>query len=119
MNDMGFFDSDGLWISENVPGFVLWLEKHANKRAVMSLKKWFPQRSKAENSYMHFLFDLIGKELGYQAEDLKGYYKIMFHVKQTSELSTQECEHFLEQVRMHAQEFHGIRCPLPNEVIAI
>lgn len=33
MNDIGYFDRDGIWISENQTGFTLWLEKHANKRA--------------------------------------------------------------------------------------
>lgn len=35
MNDIGYFDRDGIWISENQIGFTLWLEKHANKRAVL------------------------------------------------------------------------------------
>lgn len=117
MEDIGKFDEDGLWISENPNGFVLFLERHANKRAVLSVKKWYKKRSGAENAYMHWLFTFIGKELGYTAEDIKGYYKLYFKVPHTKELDTLHCEEFLEQVRQHAQEFYGIRCPLPNEVI--
>jgi hypothetical protein len=117
MNDIGKFDSDGIWISENVQGFRSFLAKNANKRAVLKVKKWYKPRSLAENAYLHWLFTFIGKEIGYEATDLKGWYKIHFKVKHTSELSTIECEEFLENVRQHAQEFHGVRCPLPNEII--
>ncbi len=117
MNDIGYFDRDGIWISENQIGFTLWLEKHANKRAVLKLKRWFPQRSKAENSYMHYMFSFIGEHIGYSMEDAKGFYKIHFKVKHTSELTTAECEEFLENVRRHCLEFHGLRVPLPNEII--
>jgi hypothetical protein len=47
----------------------------------------------------------------------KGWYKIHFKIPHTSELTTMECEAFLEDVRRHCQEFHGLRVPLPNEVI--
>lgn len=117
MNDIGQFDSQGQWISENPDGFRNWLQKHNGKRAILKLEKWYKRRTKPQNSYMSWLFAFIGKHTGDRGDDLKGYYKVLFKVAKTSELTTLELEAFLEDVRRHAQEFHGIRCPLPNEVI--
>jgi len=117
MNDMGFFDDSGKWQSENPDGFRIWLNRHAHKRAVLKLEKWYKRRTDPENKYMHWLFNFIGEHTGDRGEDLKGWYKVHFKIGKTSSLSTLEMEKFLEDVRRHAQEFHGIRCPLPNEVI--
>lgn len=117
MDDHGFFDSDGIWNSENPQMFKQFLAKNSNKRAVLKVKKWYKLRTYKENRYMHWLFGFIGNELGYSTEDIKGWYKIHFKVPHTSELDTINCEAFLEEVRRHCQEFHGIRCPAPNEVI--
>jgi hypothetical protein len=117
VNDIGVFDSESRWISENPVGFKNWLEKHANERTILQAKKWYRQRTKPENAYMHFLFNFIGEHTGDRGEDLKGFYKVYFKVAKTSELTTMEIEAFLEDVRRHAQEFHGIRCPMPNEII--
>lgn len=105
MDSIGFFDSDGIWHSENLEGFKLWLSRHAGKRAVMKLEKWYKKRTDKENRYMHYLFDFIGKELGYSGADMKGAYKVHFKVPHTSKLDTLACETFLEDVRRHAQEF--------------
>jgi hypothetical protein len=117
MQDHGFFDSDGIWVSENPQRFKHFLQKHANKRAVLKVKKWYRQRTKKENSYTHWMFTFIGNELGYSMPEVKGYYKLHFGIKHTSELTTVECEAFLEDVRRHCLQFHGIMVPLPNEVI--
>lgn len=117
MNDMGYFTEDGKWASENPQGFKLWLQKHNHKRAVLKLKRWYKKRSKAENNYMHWMFTFIGNHIGYSMQDVKGFYKLHFGVAETSETNTLECEAFLESVRQHCQEFHGLRVPLPNEVI--
>lgn len=116
MDDIGTFDPDGLWISENKDGFRNWLQKHANKRAVLKLKPWYKKRTYKENRYLHWMFGFIGEELGYSLEDTKGWYKIHFGIKHTSDLTTIECEAFLEDVRRHCAEFHQIKVPLPNEV---
>ena len=117
MDDVGYFDQDGLWNSENPNGFAMFLQRHANKRATLKVKKWYKKRSVNQNAYSHWLFTFIGNEIGYTCEDIKGWYKIHFKVPHTSELDTMNCEVFLEEVRRHAQEFYGVRCPLPNEVI--
>lgn len=117
MDSIGYFDQDGLWISENKDEFRNWLSRHANKRAVLKVVKWYKKRTQKENRYMHYMFSFIGGHLGYSGDEVKGYYKLHFHIKHTSELTTMECEAFLEDVRRHCQEFHGIRVPLPNEVI--
>ena len=117
MDDHGYFDNDGKWNSENKERFQRFLRQNAHKRAVLKIKRWYKQRSLAENAYIHWLFTFIGNEIGYTCEDIKGWYKIHFKVPHTSELDTMNCEVFLEEVRRHAQEFYGVRCPLPGEVI--
>lgn len=117
MNDTGFFDADGMWVSENPVGFKNWLSKHSNKRAVLKLKKWYKQRTRKQNAYMHWMFTDIGNQLGYEMEDVKGWYKIHFRFPSTSESNTVELEEFLDKVRRHCLEFHGYYVRLPNEVI--
>ena len=105
------------WKSENKEKFKRFIEKVAGLRAVIKTKKWYKLRSINENNYMHYLFNFIAEETGNSMIDIKGYYKIMYGIKKTSELTTVAMEAFLDKVRIHALAFHGVKCKLPNEYI--
>lgn len=117
MDDIGYYSEDGKWHSENPTNYKNWLSKNKNIRTVLKCKKWFPRRSTAQNSYAHYVYDFIGKHIGYTMLEVKGFYKIMFSVKETSELSTAEDEDFMFKIRTHALTELNIYVPLPNEVI--
>lgn len=74
-------------------------------------------RSAAENSYMHFAFNLIAEHTGHTMQEIKDFYKVLYKVESTAELSTSECEDFLSAVRMHSADFFKIYVPLPNEAM--
>lgn len=117
MDDIGHFDISGKWISENPENFKHWLKKNINIKTVLKVKRWYQTRSLPQNNYMHYVFDLIAKELGYEMADMKGYYKLLHGIKKTSELTTVEQEDFMSKVRIHAQTEFNILVPLPNEII--
>lgn len=74
-------------------------------------------RSSAENSYMHFVFNLIAEHTGHTMQEIKDFYKVLYKVESTAQLSTAECEEFLSAVRMHASDFFKVYAPLPNEAL--
>lgn len=74
-------------------------------------------RSLAQNSYMHFVFNLIGEHTGHTMQEIKDFYKVTFKIQSTADLITEECEEFLSSVRSHAAEFFGLYVPLPNEAL--
>ena len=117
MDDHGYFDNDGKWNSENKERFQRFLRQNAHKRAVLKVKKWYPQRTTPQNDYLHWAFEFLAKETHHTMLEIKGAYKVMLRVPHTSDLDTLGLAKFVDDFRAHALDFFGIYVPLPNEVI--
>lgn len=90
----------------------------------------FSTRSKSQNSYLWgVVYTLIAESTGHTTEEVHDACKEMFlprkfitignhevqAAKSTTELTTEEFEKYLQQVRAWADTELGIRTPLPNE----
>ena len=128
MQDHGFFDSDGIWNSENPQMFKQFLAKNSNKRAVLKVKKWYPNRSLAENNYYWAcIVTILADEFGYSKEEMHESLKSIFlkvetpgkppKILSTSDLTTIEAEKYYEEIRTWASVEYKIRLMLPNEFI--
>ena len=76
-------------------------------------------RSLNQNDYFHgVICKLIGDELGYTLQEIKGILKFLHLPPRTgtSDLSTVEMEDFHAKCRMWAASEHGIIIPSPNEI---
>jgi hypothetical protein len=128
MNDIGMFDEDGLWISENIDGFQNWLQHNHDKRTVMKLAKWYKQRTKPENAYYWAcIVEPLSNEFGYTKTEMHESLKSIFlkieipgkppKILSTTELTTLEAEKYYEEIRIWASSEYKIRLMLPNEYV--
>lgn len=128
MNDIGRFDSDGIWHSENIDGFKLWLSRHAGKRAVMKLEKWYKKRTGKENRYYwSCIVTPLAEEFGYTKNEMHDSLKSLFlkieipgkppRILSTKDLTTIEAEKYYEDIRQWANIEYKIVLMLPNEYI--
>ena len=128
MNDIGVFDSENRWISESDQKFKQWLERNANKRYILQVKKYFPQRSKAENNYYWAcIVEVLADEFGYTKTEMHESLKSLFlkvetpgkppKILSTTELTTQQAEKYYEEIRIWASAEYKIRLMLPNEYV--
>lgn len=88
------------------------------------------RRSDRQNRYYWgVVVALLAEYFGYSREEMHEALKMKFlrkeppdkpaTVRSTTDLSTQEFEDYLEEVRQWAAEFYGIDIPLPDEVAEI
>lgn len=128
MDSIGYFDQDGLWVSENKDEFRNWLSRHANKRAVLKVVKWYKKRSDKENRYYWGgIIEPLADYFGYSKEEMHDALKSMFlkieipgkppKILSTAKLNTLEAETYYEQIRIWALSDYGIRLKLPNEFV--
>ena len=75
------------------------------------------KRSEKQNKYYwRYVVLLIGNELGYTKIEMHSILKHKFLADTSKELSVQEFEIYLEQIRVWAISELNIRIPLPNEI---
>ena len=106
------------------------LQTREGKAVAVKFSRPFSTRSKSQNSYLWgVVYTLIAESTGHTTEEVHDACKEMFlprkfinignHEVQTSksttELTTDEFEKYLQQVRAWADTGLGIRIPLPNE----
>ena len=103
----------------------------AGERVEITVRKQRTQRSIDQNAYLHAVpFPMISEHTGYTVPEVKlllmgecwGWKTIGAHeipVKpNTSDMSVEECRHFIDWVIPWAVETLGLAIPLPSEVEA-
>ena len=105
----------------------LWTVLKANegKDLIISVAKKKVKRTDQQRKYQWVVYDLIGDHIGEIAEEVHNIYGRKFlsyqddngywRTKSTTELSPEEFVQYLDHVRQHAAEFHGINIPDPGE----
>lgn len=111
-----------------------YVNKLFKDRAVVEVKKRLPNRSLAQNSYLHLILSFFACELGYSLDEVKLDYfkktcnrdlferkKINKHgrevtyMRSSSELTTGEMTTAIERFRNYSSAQAGIYLPAPNE----
>lgn len=126
---------------DNRPYFDLWMQTLENKNFNLEVWQAGKKRSSPENRYFHsvicqyigkLLYDLTGEpEYLVDKEKVKDLLKIKFlskgvvnpdtgevigtKVLKTSELTVQEMEEFMQNIRDWVSRDYGVVIPLPNE----
>ncbi len=112
----------------------MYLRTLAGKHVEVVVRKVRVQRSVDQNAYLHVgPFPVLAEELGYDSiEELKlalmgecwGYHRDRVSGRDlpikphTSDMTVEECTHFIDWLIPWAQVNYNIRVPLPNEVAA-
>ena len=137
MDDIGYFDDKGKWISENPSILQHYRQSHKNERTILKLSKWYPKRSLNENSYMWgVVYEHISQFTGMTPQEVHNACKAEFNFKfvdvvnkdtgevkeirvpmSTKDLSTSEMENYLEAIRRYYLSEFGLLIPLPNEIL--
>jgi hypothetical protein len=105
-------------------------QEFKEKEIVIDIDLWKDKRSLQQNKYLHLIFGIIGKELGYSTDDCKYHVltelnftreivnkktgKISIVPRSTSELSYNDFYDLTSRVSMLAGEL-GIRVMTPQE----
>ena len=115
---------DGKLILFNRKLFDNYLLNLEDKHVDLSVKLPSKDRSNNQNRYYWgIVVDIIGKELGYTADETHEALKMKFlldrrgkipTVRSTTVLTTKEFEDYLEDVRMWASKFLNISIPNPE-----
>ena len=128
--DIGHFDQDGIWISENKKEFASWLSVNKDKKIVIEGKRWSKNRTHSQNSYYWgVVLKLLSDHTGHSQDELHEYLKGKFNQKyieikkgqfepyggSTVTLGTIDFENYLEEIRRWAAVELGADIPLPNE----
>lgn len=58
----------------DIPKFKAYVNKLFQERAVVEVKKKLPNRTLAQNSYLHLLLSWFASETGYSVEEVKNRY---------------------------------------------
>lgn len=117
-----------------IPKFKEYVNKLFKERAVIEVKKKNPNRTLAQNSYLHLLLGYFGSEYGCSLEEVKiDYYKRacnrdlferkavnkkgneVTYLRSSSELTTGEMTLSIERFRNFASAQCGIYLPAANE----
>jgi len=131
LSDIGHFDEDGLWISEDKKSFASWLSVHKDKKIVLQGKRYSKHRSNNQNSYYWgVVLKIISDSTGHTVDELHEALKFKFNRKfvdlnghnvpiggSTTDMGTVDFEGYLESVRIWAATEMGLSIPLPNEVL--
>ena len=117
-----------------------YLNKLIKSESKCEVKKLHPKRSTSQNSYLHVLFTLWGKEFGYTMNEAKdtikdalGYTyeadkgklfnqiipfsRVSVHRKKTSEMDSKELTIFIEKFRDWSADTCGLYLPSPDEYL--
>ncbi|WP_042369848.1 hypothetical protein [Bacteroides neonati] len=111
-----------------------YVNKMFQQRAVVEVKKRLPNRTLAQNSYLHLILSFFACETGYSLEEVKlDYFKKacnrdlferkkvnkqgveITHMRSSSELTTGEMTTAIERFRNYSSAQAGIYLPAPNE----
>ena len=111
-----------------------YVNKMFEQRAIVEVKKRLPNRSLAQNSYLHLILSFFACELGYSLDEVKLDYfkktcnrdlferkKINKHgseityMRSSSELTTGEMTTAIERFRNWSVAQTGVYLPSPNE----
>lgn len=137
IDDIGHFNDQGKWVSENPSVLELYRRNHKNQRTLLKIQKFRNLRSLKENRYMWgIVYANIEDFTGMSKDEAhefcrKKFLTIRTHIvnKQTGEcieeetirstrdLNTLEMETYLEEIRNFFLTFLGIYIPKPNETI--
>lgn len=128
MDDIGYFTKDGTWVSENPDNFKIYLSKFAQVRSVLKAKKWYKQRTAAENNYYwSCLVQPLADEFGFTKTEMHDSLKSMFlkietlgkppKILSTVDLDTIDAEKYYDEIRIWALTEYDIRLMLPNEYV--
>jgi len=108
------------------PDFISFLRQFEGKVLFLTIQPEKRPRSVEQNKYYWgVVIDVIGRHLGYSAEEaheaLKWHFliklgEVLPTVKSTTELTTVEFEEYLAKIRQWAAEFLNVSIPEPNEV---
>ncbi len=114
----------GLLILFDKELFNIQLKAFEGKHIDLSVKLPSKNRSNNQNRfYWGVLIDIIGKELGYTADETHEALKMKFlldrrgkipTVRSTAVLTTKEFEDYLEDIKRWAAEFLNVVLPDPN-----
>lgn len=137
IDDIGHFNDQGKWISENPSVLELYRRNHKNQRTVLKIQKYRKSRSLNQNNYMWgVVYQHVENDTGMDVDDVHRFCTKKFltvrtqivnkktgevleeeTIRSTTDLDTGEMETYLEQVRRFFLTELGIMIPLPNEVI--
>lgn len=111
-----------------------YVNKLFKERAIVEVKKRLPNRTLAQNSYLHLLLGFFACETGYSLEEVKlEYFKKtcnrdlferkkvnkqgieVTYMRSSSELTTSEMTTAIERFRNYSLSQAGIYLPAPNE----
>ena len=99
-----------------------YVNKLFKDRAVVEVKKRLPNRTLAQNSYLHLILSFFACELGCSLDEVKlDYFKInkqgneITYMRSSSELTTGEMTTAIERFRNYSVAQAGIYLPAPNE----
>jgi len=118
--DGGNIDVDLIVIDE-------WAKNQRDGEYTVEIKRYFKNRSLAENRYYHgVVLKILGDELGYEKDEMHYALKEKFienweddnglkQLKSTSRMDTTTFEEYLSKVRMWASKELHVYIPLPNE----
>ena len=114
--------------------FKEYVNKLYEQRAIVEVKKKLPNRSLAQNSYLHLILSWFACETGYSLEEVKlDYFKKtcncdlfvrkkinkkgneVTYVRSSSDLDTLEMTTAIDRFRNYASAQAGIYLPSPNE----
>lgn len=114
--------------------FKEYVNKLYAQRAIVEVKKKLPNRSLAQNSYLHLILSWFACETGYSLEEVKlDYFKKtcnrdlfvrkkinkkgneITYVRSSSDLDTLEMTTAIDRFRNYASAQAGIYLPSPNE----
>lgn len=118
----------------DIPKFKAYVNKLFQERAVVEVKKKLPNRSLAQNSYLHLLLGFFGSEYGCSLEEAKiDFYKRtcnrdlferkivnkqgheITYLRSSAELTTGEMTLSIERFRNWSASEAGIYLPAANE----
>ena len=110
--------------------YEMWIKGNFRDGTIVNctVRKASKIRSLPQNNYYWgVVLNYIGNQTGYEPEEVHENMKqeflrdhevqnFMYHIKSTTELTTEEFEDYLEHIRRWAAQFLELYIPLPNEV---
>ena len=108
-----------------IPKFKEYVNKLFSERAVVEVKKKLPNRTLAQNSYLHLLLGYFGSEYGCSLDEAKiDFYKRkavnkkgkeVTYLRSSAELTTGEMTLSIDRFRNWSASVAGIYLPAANE----
>ena len=101
-----------------IPKFKEYVNKLFSERAVVEVKKKLPNRTLAQNSYLHLLLGYFGSEYGCSLDEAKIVFKEgkeVTYLRSSAELTTGEMTLSIDRFRNWSASVAGIYLPAANE----